>query len=965
MGLEWPATVAHRVDQVITQNPEAIALKDGHGQSLTYSALDQRVQSIASALLEKLPTDKRSQVVGVFQMPTADYICSLLAINRVGAVYLPLDLRNGTARLESNVKAAKPVAILTDKDTEDRTNEIGVDNSIAVINVTEISVTMEAGKSKVETAAEPDEPAYIIFTSGSTGEAKGIVVTHTNLRANLEGFHRAWNIENLGNVMLQQAAFSFDASLLQIYAALTTGGCLLVVPADARGDPQEVTRLMAEHGVTMTQATPSEYDMWFRFAPENVRRCTSWKAAWFGGERASPGVLDGFRNACKILPNLNVFTSYGPTECTISAMKGEADVRDPELTVPVPGRLLPNYAAYIVDSNMQLVPVGVPGEIVLGGAGVGRNKYLNRPDLTEQAFQLNVFAKNQDKNNESRMYRTGDYGRLSMDGLLAIEGRISGDTQVKLRGFRIELAEIERVMIKEAGGLLTHAVVTLRGDNDQEAFLAAHVVLESKSKPQSAEVIRNLRARLPLRIPQYMCPAIIVALDDVPLTAHAKVDRKALQEMALPNLEQSSTLEQDQVLTPTERRLAALWADVLPPMNAPLTQDSDFFLAGGNSLVLVKLQAAIKREFSDAPRLNKLMNSPILVNMAALLDNLSPTVNWDKEIAPDFLDELPAQPARTKRSNGLCVLVTGATGQLGRRIVAELAENERVGHIVCLVRPVEGRDETKLFPEVGKKISVVLADLPSLPDSEVLSDVDTVVHCAANRTFWDSYSAAKPVNVDTVKALVKLCLRTGASLHVMSSGTVSAYETSRPNPDDGYASSKWVVEQYLANAVRLAGLRVTVHRPTQAPADAHTTADAKVTEMEAKLVHAMVLATPRLGVQPDFAHLGGWFDITTLNNMAGDVTTAITSEPELAASEEKKIHIINYPGMTRVRTDALAAYTEEVLGDGSKEEIRKLPVVSGLHFVGRAKRAGLFDWVVMAQEIFMVDDRGQKVVTRR
>lgn len=162
--------------------------------------------------------------------------------------------------------------------------------------------------------------------------------------------------------MLQQAAFSFDASLLTIYAALTTGGCLLVVPADARGDPAEVTRMMVDHSVTMTQATPSEYDMWFRYATPNLRRCKTWKAAWFGGERAAPGLLDGFREICRALPNLRVFTSYGPTETTISAMKGEADIRDSTLQVPVQGRLLPNYAAYIVDEEMKPLPTAVPGE---------------------------------------------------------------------------------------------------------------------------------------------------------------------------------------------------------------------------------------------------------------------------------------------------------------------------------------------------------------------------------------------------------------------------------------------------------------------------------------------------------------------------------------------------------------------------------------------------------------------------
>lgn len=410
MQLQWPATVAHRIDQVIAQYPENVALRDGYGNKLTYAAMDGRVNSISSALRSQIPEDDRQAVVGVFQMPSADWICCLLAIHRIGAIYLPLDLRNSIPRLKRNVEIARPVAILVDNETVGRVGEVDVNGLAIILNVSgfrffrskvpfhaafeekctyevavmEVSPTYDLLKRKTltriraqiislpitsmnkkeETAAKHNSAAYIIFTSGSTGEPKGILVTHAGLRANLEGYHGAWNINAVAGVVLQQAAFSFDASLLMIFAALTTGGCLLVIPADARGDPIEVTRMMVDHEVTMTQATPSEYDMWFRFAGANLRRCTSWRAAWFGGERAAPGLLNGFREICKELPNLRVYTSYGPTETTISAMKGEANIWDPALQIPVPGHLLPNYCAYIVDDDMKPLPTGVPGEYV-------------------------------------------------------------------------------------------------------------------------------------------------------------------------------------------------------------------------------------------------------------------------------------------------------------------------------------------------------------------------------------------------------------------------------------------------------------------------------------------------------------------------------------------------------------------------------------------------------------------------
>ncbi|KAM0305055.1 hypothetical protein ACHAO8_011217 [Botrytis cinerea] len=980
MKQEWPATVAHQIAQVIQRHPNAPALKDGYGANLTYAAMNQRVEGIVSVLRAQLTatTKQEDQIVGVFQTPSADFVCSLLAIHRVGAVYLPLDPRNGMSRLASAVKAAQHIAILTDKEFVTQTNELDLAQGTVILNVADIKSNPVANESTLSVG--PRDVAYMIFTSGSTGEPKGIVVRHENLRVNLEGFHRAWNIEDLGKVMLQNAAFSFDASLLQVFAPLTTGGCLVVAPADARGDPHEITNLMLEHGVTMTQATPSEYETWFRFAPENVRRCTAWKAAWFGGERAPPGLLHLFREACKVLPNLQVYTSYGPTEGTISAMKGKLEIEDPAVAVPVPGFVLPNYAAYIVDEALQPVPIGVSGEIMIGGNSIGSNEYWHRPDLTALAFLPDPFAAKADDG--ARMYRTGDLGQFDQQGRLAIKGRISGDTQVKIRGFRIELAEIEGVIIKEGAGFVTNAVVTLRG-TDASAFLAAHITIDASktTDPQQAGVVlNNLRAALTLCLPLYMCPSTIVVLEEMPLTAHSKVDRRAVQVLSLPELAESDS---DAIIAPdltwTERRLAILWATLLPPQSLLLTQQSSFFLAGGNSLLLVQLQAAITVEFGGAPRLSKLMAATTLASMAAELDNgLDTASDWDKEMALDLIhNQTITEPTtlvrRKSLAHGLSVLVTGATGHIGHRIINELASNSRVRRIICLVRPMDGRDTLNLFPDVvaQDKLHFLTNNLPTLPTDEEISDIDVVLHCAANRTFWDSYSAAKPINVDAVKALAQLCLRKGATLHVLSSGAVAAYEQEstdgnpdtklpRPTSDDGYVSSKWVAERYLASTARLAGLQVTVHRPLQTPAASEQSINGPAIEAETTIVNSLIAAIPQLGVRPDFAHVDGWMDLAHLDNIVTSITTAVTDPA--AEYSDMGLHIINYPGEMRVRISALAAGTKTML---ESEVMKDLPVVSGLHFVGLAKRSGLFDLVVTAQEITVIDDQGRKIVSRR
>ncbi|KAF4502344.1 Nonribosomal peptide synthetase 14 [Fusarium agapanthi] len=982
MPLEWPATIAHRLDQVIAEHPDSLAVKDGFGRAYTYAALNERVSSIAHALLERLLDQSNEQsVVGVFQTPSADWIASMIAILRIGAIYLPLDQKVSIPRLTSYVKAARPAVVLSDNETVRLTPDIGVrdGDSIAVINISDLPLKPKDGTQRIPTTARQDSIAYIIFTSGSTGEPKGIAVRHAGIRAMVEGFVREWDIATLGRVLLQQFAFTSDGSLKQIFSAIATGGCLVVAPADARGDPSELTRLMVEHGVTMTVATPSEYSMWFRFAPDGLRRCNSWTSAWFGGERSPQSLLDSFRNLSSVLPNLCFYTTYGPTEATVSTMKGIADVHDPNLTVPVPGRILPNYAIYIMDEESRPVPIGVPGEIVIGGLGVGQNEYLNRPDATAKQFHMDPFAPQHKKaTGWGRMYNTGDYGRLDTRGYIAIEGRVAGDAQVKVRGFRIELAEIEATFMKESFVTLCQAVVTLRaGEGDHDGILVAHVVFENKdmSEAQVVKAINQLRTRLSDSLPNYMVPAIIVPVDEVPLTAHGKVDRKAIQALPLPEIKTSSAEQQEQMdFTPDERRVAELWAEVLPSLSLaaePLTPQSDFFRIGGNSLLLVKLQFVIKRVFGNAPRLGMLMSAPELSSMARLLESQGSALDWDKEIAMD-LDEVPVPVQRSSGSDSkthrLRVLVTGATGSLGKNVIPHLVADKRVAQILVLARPAENRDLTNLFAGFSPKVRVLEVDLPSLPaETAKLSEIDVILHMAADRNFWDGYSALKAVNVNSTKALAKLALQSGATLHVLSSGALLEYEGNgdglpRPDPAHGYVASKWVAERYLANAARQTGLNVVAHRPTPAPTSAHALSD-ELTPAEDALVRGYLVNSLHLGVRPDFSQLGGTFHIAPVEDVAAAVASSVTARQE--KSGDNSMGIVNYPGTAVLRTDVTSAYAEKMFKRPENEAVMKLPTVPALHWVGMAKRAGLFEWFITSQELVVTDNEGRRVVSQR
>ena len=966
--MEWPPTIGGKVDEIIASNRDDVALLDENGVSLTYGAMDERIDAIAASLKNHLPkSDGRQPVVGVLLSPSSDFICSLLAIWRLGAIYVPLDLAAGTARLRAIIQETHPVVLFTDQHTWKKVAEVDESGNIVTINVSGIqAVSPNDIPARITPTA--DSTAYILFTSGSTGKPKGIVVQHAGIRAYLEGSHRTWNVAAQAGVVLQQAALSFDMSIIQIFAALCTSGCLLIASADTRGDPLEIANLMVKHGVTYTMATPSEYDMWFRFAGQTLNQCKEWKAAWYGGEPAAPSFLADFRDLSRYISGIRLFNSYGTTETSISGIEGEVDLENPALQVPIPGHSLPNYGCYIVDDDLNLQPLGVPGEILFAGLGIAGNHYLDRPDLTSKAFLKDHLTRDS-RESWTRIYRTGDRGRMDEQGNITVLGRILGDTQIKLRGFRIELTEVEKIIMEEASGALRNTIVTLNQDDDERGqFLLAYVVFNDAvniSDEISNKITNNLMGRLRLQLPPYMCPAAVIPVDSLPLTSHGKIDRKMVQQLPRPRAKSSAALELNN-MTLTEQRLLQLWQKLLPPWGSAFQvhRGTDFFRSGGHSLLLVKLQALIREEFNDAPRLSQLMNNSELGAMAELLDANLNEVDWDAEMSVQLgeISQLPG--ARRKAEDGLVIAITGSTGSLGQRIVQELASDPQVARIICLVRALEGRDLEHLFPFSSHKIQVIEAELPALPADTVLSQADCILHCAADRNFWDGYNALRPINVDAVKALAHISSVTGAPLHVLSSGAVAGYESRdnpllpRPSPKTGYVSSKWVAERYLDALARCTSLPITSHRPTADPTD-DSQNDLKC---EAVVARDMISISRRLGCRPEFANMSGTIDLARLEDVAASIARSVISQE---ISRTDSLAVMEHPGSARVTIEGLAAHTETLLRYDENRDVEELPKRSVLEWVGEAKKTGMFEWFFTAQDIKMEDGEGNRVVTRR
>ncbi|KAJ5504966.1 hypothetical protein N7463_007840 [Penicillium fimorum] len=977
ISLQWPKTVVQRVDDMIRLQGSKPALRDGRGKTLTFEEMGRRIDSIAEALSNTRIS--KGSVVGVLQEPGVDWICSMLAIFRVGATYLPLDLRNSIHRVTSAVKTAQPTAFLIDETTVETVGMVKAAEE-TVIDVSQVTTSSKAA-GRMPDLASPDSIALILFTSGTTSEPKGILIKHSNLVAQNEGFSQQLDVENGAvSMVLQQSAFSFDFSLEQTFVALCNGGCLLVASPEQRGDPSEITRLMSEERVTYTSGTPSEYEMWFRFAKENLQSCSQWQYAFFGGEPFSDHLVQDFRQLG--VSSLRIFNNYGPGEATIACTsRGEIPYRDTEIGYPLPaGFAAPNYAIYIVDDQLQPLPIGVPGEIIIGGAGVSAG-YLGLDDVTRQNFLPSPFAQTNSKfvsNNWLNMYRTGDRGFLRGDGALFLAGRMDGDTQVKLRGFRIELGEIENSLIKASDGVLTHAVVTLR-EEKKDKFLVAHVVFSIDNvQIEQQEFLDKLQATLP--VPDYMRPSLMIPLDELPLTSHSKVNRAAIQTLSLDNTSIVHQTSLDRELTDSELKLESLWRSVLPVSDLrSIGPSTSFFHVGGSSLLLVKLQRLIKNEFTAAPKLNELMNAGRLLDMASVIETtLSSRIDWDAEIAiPDaWTNKFSSTAAHEPRpeQEGLRVLLTGATGYLGRHLLPSLIESDKVSKIFCLVRLGNDLHDVAASSE---KISVFAGDLAvsdlglSQTEFEYLAaETDVILHFAANRSFWDDYEVLRSVNLLAVKEVARLALHRRVPLHFLSSGAVCIYEDQAAlrlyeksvsndtrlalmPPDDGsdgYVASKWAADRFLRNVAEQFQLPVTLHRPVPVPGFGPDPSLA-VPETD-EMVNQLVEVVRNLGIRPAMNELAGWADIIPMHFAVQNICAAIFEQ-----NEKSQLRIVDHPAERRINW---GRFIEALTTDA---KLSGLPSMPTLLWIGEAKKAG-FSYFMPSHRLIVVSDSGDMVSRR-
>jgi amino acid adenylation domain-containing protein len=587
--------------------PDAVAVVE-EGKQLTYRDLDDRANELAS-LLRSLGVGKEAPVALCLQRSAA-FAIGALGILKAGAAYLPLDPADPANRLTMLLEDAQCRFVVTQPSVSEPLpagdwEKIVLDKDGALPGP-------GSGLPEIPDVKSNDL-AYVIFTSGSTGRPKGVQITHANL-LNLIRWHlRAFQVTAADKTTMQ-ASPGFDAAVWELWPCLAAGATIHIVDDAIRTTPERLRNWMVETGITISflPTALAEAMIVLPWPPD-----TSLRFLLTGAD-----VLR--RYPPPDLP-FALVNNYGPTECTVVATSGIVPLDAKPDGLPTIGRAIEKVRIYIVDEQMRRVPEGMPGELLIGGAVVGRG-YINLPELTAQRFLPDPFATAE----PSRLYRTGDLARLLPDGQIMFLGRT--DDQVKIRGYRIEPGEISAVLNRHSGVETT--CVTARAEEGGETRLIAYIVMKPGADLRASE-LRNVVAS---HLPEYMVPSRFVKIARLPLTTHGKVDRAALPAPTPENVLADDGFDPPQ--SEVEHWLAALLTNLLGVDR--IGRDDNFFRLGGHSLMGAQLIAKIQERFGVELSLRSLFDHPSVHGIASEIDNLirSQLNAMSDEEARRVLDEL-------------------------------------------------------------------------------------------------------------------------------------------------------------------------------------------------------------------------------------------------------------------------------------------------------------------------------------
>ena len=570
------------------QRPEATALL-WEDRQVSYAELNRRANQLAH-YLRRLGVGPEALVALVMER-SVEMVVAVLGVLKAGAAYLPIDPAYPGERVRFMLEDAGAAVVLTTRATgaEHESSKAQVVRLADVLQ--EITTEPEANP---ESVVKPDNLAYVIYTSGSTGKPKGVYVSNRNLIYSTTA--RFDYYEHPVGTFLLLSSFAFDSSVAGIFWTLGQGGALLLPSQGIERDPSELRTLIQKHQVTDMLCLPSLYALLLDQA--DPQQLASLRTVIVAGESCPVELI---ATHYELLDQAVLFNEYGPTEGTVWSTVARFKPDTSEVTI---GSRITNVCVYVLDEHLSIVPIGVGGEIYIGGEGLARG-YMNQPALTAQRFVPNPFSRQPG----ARLYKTGDLARYRSGGDLVLLGR--NDHQVKLRGYRIELNEIEAVMMQHPG--VREVVVMCREDAPNDKRIVAYLVPAKESAPSTSDLRHYLQAELPA----YMVPSVFVTLTELPFGPNGKVDRHALPapEGARPELNILYAAPETQI----EKRLAEIWGSVLNVER--IGRDDNFFDLGGHSFLVVKVHERIRQDMQVELPLIKLFEFPTIYGLSQFLEN--------------------------------------------------------------------------------------------------------------------------------------------------------------------------------------------------------------------------------------------------------------------------------------------------------------------------------------------------------
>jgi len=832
--MDDPDTLVSLFKKVADSDRKSAIVLEDLDRTWTLKELDVITDRLAKHFIKEFKA-KKGSCVAIYMNKCAEYVISYIAALKAGGAYLPLDISYPENLLNSVLEEVQPAVICTLDSYISKLPE-----STSKFNFSSFenwfSDISDADSTSLPEKLTPDDLAYIVYSSGTTGKPKGIACPHRGAVLSYK-FRFDYYPYKDDDTVACNVFFVWE-----LLRPILQGVKMTIIPDDVIYDPQPLCQFLESRNVTRMLFTPSLLEMILDTQSEEVIKKTfeKFRVIWLCGEVVTCVLLNRAISLMKHVQIVNLYSISESHDVAVEDLTAWHKKGEERKYAPV-GKVIPKVKVLILDSNLKRVPIGVAGEIYVAGPTLAKG-YLNRPELNKNRF-LEVPDEYKSEIGK-RMYRTGDWGYLLPNSTLEICGRC--DTLVKIRGYSVEIQAIENTLLK-LPYVASCAVASIGAEGDDKQ-LAAYIVLKENIAR------KTIRADLKQRLPFYMVPNFFVFMDRLPvLTASSKIDRKALPKVDYENdVVEAEALPQ----TPTERKLAGIWSEVL--QHKTLDIQESFFDLGGHSLMAARLLSKVNSEFSIDLTMRDLFSAPTVYAMAQLLDGadrVSPEHLVDLDYQVDTHDikdtvmdlHLRAFWRSTEWNNSFnrsSILLTGATGYLGTHILARLLSSTQA-RIVCLVREssketVQVRLENALKTrglltnnvkeEIRERVRPIPADIAlvkfGLSDEHyhfLTYDVDVVIHAAAYVNLIYPYQALHGINVLGTRNVLDFCHTNKVKpLHYISTDAVIPSGLSKVDEDfktesvkeklaDGYGQSKYVAEQ-LVKLSQQRGLPSVVYR---------------------------------------------------------------------------------------------------------------------------------------------------------